>query len=197
MKDEHTDDEEIIRRCCNGETELYRVLVERYQDRIFNLICRFLGNHHLAEDIAQETFIKAFSSLENFRQEARFSTWIYRIAVNKCKDFLKDRRRGEISLDRITMPGASEYSSHPDGPEDGLLRKEKVMTVEDAILTLPLKYREAFILRHVEELPYSDMTRILGLPINTLKMRVFRARKFLTRKLRLGPLAAKQCKGRR
>lgn len=184
MIDDRINDEEIIRRCLDGETDLYRALVERYRDRIYNLSYRFVGNHHSAEDIAQETFIKAFTSLEYFRWEARFSTWIYRIAVNKCKDFLKNRRRDEISLDQVGMPGSSEYSSRHDGPEEGLLRKERAMTVSEAILTLPLKYREAFVLRHVEELPYSEITCILGIPINTLKMRVFRAREALMKKLR-------------
>lgn len=177
-------DEEIIRKCLDGDSEVYRVLVERYQDRIFNLVLRFVGSHHWAEDIAQEAFIKAFESLDDFRKESRFSTWLYRIAVNRCKDFLKDRRRSEVSLEAIYSPSSSEYSSPVEDPENGLLRRERALIIEDVILTLPVKYREVFLLRHLEGFSYREIGDVLGLPINTLKMRVFRARDLLKNRLR-------------
>ncbi len=185
--DARTDDE-IIRECLVGRREAYRVLVERYQDRIYNLVYHYVGNHHSAEDISQEAFFKAYMSLDKFRYESRYSTWLYRIAVNKCKDYLKDRRRAELSLEDVPSPVASDFSSHPEGPEDGVLRRETAMTVNDCVLLLPLKYREAFLLRHMEDLSYEEMSAILGLPINTLKMRVFRARETLKKLLkRSGP----------
>jgi len=177
-------DEEIIRKCLNGEKEAYRIFIERYEDKIFNLIYRYVGSYHSAQDIAQESFVKAFESLKSFRNDARFSTWLYRIAVNKCKDFLKDRRRDDVSLERIAAPASSRYSSPFDGPEEGFLRRERAMTINRAILALSPMYREAFLLRHMEGLSYYEMRKILGLPINTLKMRVFRARKSLRKMLK-------------
>lgn len=176
-------DEEIIRKCLNGEREVYRVFVERYQDKIFNLIYRYVGSYDSAQDIAQEAFVKAFESLGSFRNDARFSTWLYRIAVNKCKDFLKDRRRDDVSLERVAAPASSRYSSPFVGPEEGFLRRERATNINKAILALSPMYREAFLLRHMEGLSYNEMRKILGLPINTLKMRVFRARKSLRRML--------------
>jgi len=142
-----------------------------------------VGSYHSAQDIAQESFVKAFESLKSFRNDSRFSTWLYRIAVNKCKDFLKDRRRDDVSLEKIAAPASSRYSSPFDGPEEGFLRRERAMTINRAILALSPIYREAFLLRHMEGLSYIEMRKILGLPINTLKMRVFRARKSLRKML--------------
>lgn len=160
------------------------MLVERYAEPILNMAYRMMGDRMEAEDLTQETFLAAWKGLPQFRAEARFSTWLYRIAVNKCNDCLRARRRpdeqrdadGEV-LDMAEL--AVEYVT----PERELSQKEMAAHLEQALQSLPVYYREAFILKHVEGLSYEEMSEIVGVAGDTLKMRVYKARVELRRQL--------------
>jgi RNA polymerase sigma-70 factor (ECF subfamily) len=143
-----------------------------------------LGRAADAEDVAQDTFVSAYKALPRFQFESKFSTWLYRIAVNKCTDVLRARRPGLVSLD---SPDGDEVTAWPaigdDTPLDELERGELASELERGIQALPPLYRESFVLKHVEGLGYDEMSDILGVPRDTLKMRVYKARTLLCRSL--------------
>jgi RNA polymerase sigma-70 factor (ECF subfamily) len=138
-----------------------------------------------AEDVAQETFVSAYKALSGFQFDAKFSTWLYRIAVNKCTDILRARRPGTVSLDP-TGDGHDAAIWEPadyQTPHRALEQDELAWELNQSIQALPPLYRESFVLRHVEGLGYDEMSAILGVNRDTLKMRVHKARNFLCRSL--------------
>lgn len=178
------DEAALIARCLHNDREAFGILVERYAEPILNLAYRMVGDYVDAKDLAQETFLSAWKGLPQFRANARFSTWLYRIAVNKCTDCLRARRQPEVpadaegeSLDMAEL--AVDYGT----PERELSQKEMGLHLEKALQAIPVLYREAFILKHVEGLSYEEMSEILGVRGDTLKMRVYKARIALRRKL--------------
>lgn len=173
----------LVRAAQRGNREAFGALVTRHAPTVLNVTTRILGSHADAEDAAQDTFIAAFRALPTFHFEARFSTWLYRIAVNKCRDVLR-AQRPLVSLDDegSGLPGAWE-PVHDDTPLRGLELAELAGTLDARIQALPPLYREAFVLRHVEGLDYDEMTTILGASRDTIKMRVYKARTTLCRTL--------------
>jgi RNA polymerase sigma-70 factor (ECF subfamily) len=179
--DRMAEERRLIARSVKQDGDAFGQLVARYADHIFNLAYRMVGNRTDAEDVAQETFIAAFKALPSFRADAKFSTWLYRIAANKCTDWLRVRQaktapseREEEALDR-----AVESST----PERLLSQRQVAEHLERAIERLPPLYREAFVLKHVEGLSYAEMREILGVSTDTLKMRVYKGRLQLSREL--------------
>jgi RNA polymerase sigma-70 factor (ECF subfamily) len=150
---------------------------------IVNLAYRMVGNRAEAEDLAQETFLAAFKSLSTFRADAKFSTWLYRIATNKCKDWLRVKRPGQ-GLHDVDVDEALDVHLAEDRTPERLLSQQQVaLELEQAIQRLPPLYREAFVLKHVEGLSYEEMHEILGVNGDTLKMRVYKGRVQLSREL--------------
>lgn len=178
------DEAEIIARCLRNDREAFGVLVERYSEPILNLAYRMVGDQIEAKDLAQETFLSAWKALPQFRSSARFSTWLYRIAANKCKDRLRARRQTEEPEDTLGANlDMAELAVDYGTPERELFQKEMGRHLEKALQAIPVLYREAFILKHVEGLSYEEMSEILGVRGETLKMRVYKARVELRRKL--------------
>jgi RNA polymerase sigma-70 factor, ECF subfamily len=182
------DEPALIERARSGDREAFSVLVSRHASAILSTAWRIVGERTEAEDVAQETFLAAFRALPRFRAEARFATWLYRIAVNKCRDRLRARAsRPEVE----TTPGDADGAApEPVGetvehrsPEEVLLERQRASSLERAIHHLPELYREAFVLRHVEGLSYEDMSEALGVDGSTLRMRVYKARAQLSREL--------------
>jgi RNA polymerase sigma-70 factor (ECF subfamily) len=138
-----------------------------------------------AEDVAQETFVAAFRSLAGFQQGAKFSTWLYRIAVNKCHDALRARRPGVVSMDAVDDEGGEPMWEAVDDqtPHWELEQGELAWVLDRAIDGLPSVYRESFVLRHIEGLGYDEMSDVLGVNRDALKMRVYKARTLLCRSL--------------
>jgi RNA polymerase sigma-70 factor (ECF subfamily) len=142
-----------------------------------------VGNRAEAEDLAQEAFLAAFRALSTFRADSKFSTWLYRIAANKCKDWLRVKRPGQgqqnVDIDeRLDIHVAEERT-----PEQLLSQQQVAQELEQAIQRLPPLYRESFVLKHVEGLSYEEMEQILGVNSDTLKMRVYKGRLQLSREL--------------
>ncbi len=177
------DEEDIlIARCLAGETEAYRPLVQRHQRVVFSVASRMLGSRADAEDVSQQAFVDAFAALDRFRSEGRshaFASWVIRIAINRCKDILKSKRRTEESLDDEGNGRRALFATEARDPEAELGAAEMQRALAAALLEVPLKYREVLVLKDIEELPYEEIRGILNLPLTTLKIRVVRARDML------------------
>lgn len=170
-------DSQLIREIKDGNVELYAELIDRYERKILAFIYHMLKSANLemlAEDLCQETFYKAFRSLQTFREvEASFSTWLYTIARNTVLSELRKQRAGSVSLEESGyVPHAPQEST----PEQSVLRNEKVMLVRDAINNLPEKQRSALILREYDQLDYQEIANILGQTVSAVKSLLFRAR---------------------
>ncbi|MCK4631768.1 MAG: sigma-70 family RNA polymerase sigma factor [candidate division Zixibacteria bacterium] len=177
-----------IARALNGDQRAYRQLTERHQTAIFHIVFKIVHDSEVASDLVQETFMKAFASLASYRSEYRFSTWLYKIAANASIDFLRKKRIKALSLDREleTKDGRVEleipdYTYHPGRD---LEAKEQKLNINEAISSLPDKYREVIIYRHKDDKSYEEIADLLDIPIGTVKARIFRARELLKKKLK-------------
>ena len=181
----------LIRRLRDRDERAFREMVDEYGDRVYNLTYRMLGNREEAEDLAQEVFITVFKSIDSFRGDSKFSTWLYRISANHCKNRIKYlvRRhdRGQVELDEgsdasLDGPalGAPKPSPRPDLQLEGA---EMEQVLQAAIADLDEEQRILVILRDVEELSYEEICAITELPEGTVKSRLHRARMALRKKL--------------
>lgn len=161
--------------------ERFGDLVARYHARIYNMAYRMLHSREEAEDITQETFLNVFRALDAFKGE-RFSPWVYKIASNLCLDYLRRRRPVMVSLDAPIGPDGDmsrEIADETALPEEAALAGALGLDVQKAIDGLPPKYRTVVVLRHIEDLSYEEIAEVLGLPLGTVKTRLFRAREIL------------------
>ena len=178
------DDATLVGRAQRGDRDAFGMLVGRYAPGILNVTSRMLGSSSDAEDMAQETFVAAYQALGKFQGDASFKTWLYRIAMNKCTDSLRRRRPDTVPFDDGDSAGtAAAVVSDPETPQWEYEQVELAWQLDQGIQALPPLYREAFVLKHVEGLDYEEMSRILGVPRDTLKMRVYKARTLLCRSL--------------
>lgn len=170
-------DSQLIREIKDGNTEMYARLIDRYERRIIAFIYNMLKSAKLemmAEDLCQETFYKAFRSLETFREvEASFSTWLYTIARNTVLSELRKQKAVNVSLEQS---GHVPIAAAETTPEQTMLRNERVQLVREAIDTLPEKQRSALILREYEQLDYQEIANVLGQTVSSVKSLLFRAR---------------------
>ncbi|MGE5358339.1 MAG: RNA polymerase sigma factor [Bacteroidales bacterium] len=179
-------DAELVRRALNGHQDAARDLVERFERPVFNLIVRMVRDPGVAEELAQDTFVKAFSHLRSYEPARKFSSWIFRIAHNTTIDYLRRPDRVVSSLDEGghgTAEARSLTSAEP-GPQAIAERNELAGLVERAISGLRADYREALVLRYQEELSYEEIAEVLGLPIGTVKSNIHRARAELAAAMR-------------
>lgn len=186
--DSRAEDSRLIQRALRGDNEAYRKLMYKYHDAIFNFIYRMVHDRHQVEDLTQEAFIKAFSSLRNFNDEFAFSTWLYKIATNNSIDFIRKRKLQTYSIDKPIESKDSDYTFElPDGSYEAdkdIISDQRTKLLNAAIAGLPEKYKKVIHLRHVEEKSYEEIAKILNLPIGTVKAHIFRAREVLYRALR-------------
>ncbi len=173
-------DQELVERVKRGDKTAFDLLVLKYQQRIVNLVSRFVRNQSDAQDVTQEAFIKAYRALPNFRGESAFYTWMYRIAVNTAKNYLAVQSRRPVAAEQdITeieqIEGNSALKDYAT-PEHMLLRDEILETVVKAIENLPDDLKMAITLREVEGLSYEDIATAMDCPIGTVRSRIFRAR---------------------
>ncbi len=175
----------FVERLRARDERAFNQLVRAYERRVFGLVFRMLGNREEAEDLAQEVFVQIFKAIDQFRGDARLSTWIYRIAVNLCKNRSKYlSRRHANKQDDIEALGDRAPMSTAKGttagsiarPDDLLVGMQVERVVQQAIDSLEPEFREALILRDVEDLSYEEIAQITGLPDGTVKSRIHRAR---------------------
>lgn len=179
---------EKIKRVKKGDQAAYSMIVDFYQDRIYQHCFRMLGNKHEAEDIAQEAFIRAYINIDSFDENRKFSTWLYRIATNLTIDRIR-KRKPDYYLDE-EIKGAegltmySQLSSNDPLPSEEVESSELNHYIHQEISELPPKYRSIIILRYLEEFSLQEIASILDIPIGTVKTRIHRGREALRKRLR-------------
>lgn len=188
MKPEVLNDEELVDRAQRGDSGAIEALVTRYEDRVYNLAYRMVGNREDAEDVLQDAFLNVIRSIDKFKKQSSFSTWLYRITANAALTRLRKKSRKEKSegefLDEVyAVKQAAQSGERMDdwsaNPARQLLTGEAKEKMEEAINELPEKYRTVFVLRDVEGLPASEVAEVLNLSIPAVKSRLHRARMFL------------------
>ncbi|MBS7349363.1 MAG: RNA polymerase sigma factor RpoE [Comamonas sp.] len=188
----------LVQRSVAGDQRAFELLVLKYQRRVERLIARMVRDQDLVPDIAQETFLRAYRALPQFRGEAQFYTWLYRIAVNTAKKFLLDMRRDPLITESALAPSPDEEEtfrprhepSTDETPETVLAAREIAQAVSDAMQALPPELRQAITLREMEGLSYDAIAQAMGCPIGTVRSRIFRAREAIS--ARLKPLLERQ-----
>lgn len=181
-------DLELVRRVQRGDSAAFDLLVRKHQHRIVALIGRYIHDWSEAQDVAQDTFIRAYRAMGNFRGDAQFSTWLHRIAVNTAKNHLVANKRRPPG-DDVDIDDAEQFESglrlrDNDTPERELMRHEMEQTVMRAVEALPEELRVAITLREVEGLSYEEIAEQMQCPIGTVRSRIFRARDAIDTQLR-------------
>jgi RNA polymerase sigma-70 factor (ECF subfamily) len=175
-------DGELIARVLAGDQGAYAVLVERHSDLVYAIVSRIVLNEADAADVAQEAFVRAYHALGRFRGDSKFSSWLYRIAVNRSLTHLKRTKRRAAVLDPTSGARAEVEASlgaPPESPDEAVLKDERRATVRAAVSQLPPRYRAVVTLFYLEEKSYREVAEILGIPMGTLKTHLHRARALL------------------
>jgi len=180
-------DEELVSRVQHGDKTAFDYLVIKYQHRIIQLVNSYVKDPSEAQDVAQEAFIKAYRALGDFRGEAAFYTWLYRIAINTAKNYLNSRTRRHsdyhFDIQEVEDMGNASQLKGMDTPLQLLLNQEIMATLNRAIENLPEEMRIAFNLRELEGLSYEEIAQTMDCPIGTIRSRLFRAREAIDKQL--------------
>ena len=176
-----TSDPELVASAARGLEGSFEELVNRYQRPISAFVYRMVGDYDAALDLTQEIFIKVYASLARYRPEFKFSTWIYKIAHNAAIDYLRRTSSRERSLSAGTETDNYELPLESEGltPEQQSEREERRGEIENVVRSLPTAYRELIVLRHSQDLTYEEIVEVTGLPLGTVKNRLFRAREMM------------------
>ena len=172
----------LVRRAKKGDYRAFDLLVLKYQSRIVSIAFKFVKEIQLAEDISQESFIKAYRSIDSFREESAFYTWLYRITANTAKNYLVSKgRRKESSISELSISENEDFFELPtnDSPEQILMAQSLKDTIYDALSGLPEDTRTALSLREFEGLNYEEIAEIMNCPVGTVRSRIFRGREAL------------------
>lgn len=173
-----TNDENIlINAIKNGDTRAYAQLVDRYKDLVYTLALRMLKQREEAEEVAQDTFIKVFKSLDKFKGDSKFSTWIYRVAYNTCLDNIKKNKKhlNNVAIDEFTFNKLDTI----DNALDHIINEERSVLIKNCIDKLPEDSSALLTLFYFEELSLEEISKIINIEANTVKVKLFRARKKL------------------
>ena len=181
-------DFQLIQRIQNGEQQAFTLLVRKYQNRVANILTRYIRNSGDLADVTQEVFIKVYKSLPSFRGESAFYTWLYRIAVNTAKNYLTSQSRRPPSSDVDAMEAAgydgSEALKEADDPESVLRAQDIKNVILNTIEQLPVELKSAITLRELEGMSYEEIAKIENCPIGTVRSRIFRARDAIDKQLK-------------
>lgn len=174
-------DGELIAKAIRGREDSFEELVRRYQRPITSYVFRMLNNYDASLDVTQEVFIKVYNSLERYSAEYKFSTWLYRIAHNAAIDHMRRNSMAKQSIETENADGAYQLQleSPSPSPEQEQERSEWRTEIESVVKCLPSAYRELILLRHGQDLSYDEIAEISGLPLGTVKNRLFRAREMM------------------
>lgn len=179
MKQMRKDEESLVRRFQEGEEKAFNELVLKHKEKVFDMILKMVRNKEDAKDLSQETFVKAYFGLKDFRAESSFFTWITRIALNLCINFKKrEKFRSFISFFDLRKPVLIENSYPQHGVKD-----ELIQAIDEAVLSLPSRQRMVFVLRHYQKLPFQKIAEILGKSEGGVKSNYFHAIKKLRKHL--------------
>ncbi len=179
-------DEELVAAILDGEAALYTDLVQRYQGRLVNYLNRFLRNVDESQELAQEVFLKVYRALDRYNPRYRFSTWLFRVARNAAIDLLRKRRLKLVPMQRLGLDGETrekEFPSEERDPYRVLRNLERRDAIGAAIDGLKDEYRELIQLRHFAEMTYEEIAEFKGMPLGTVKNKLFRGRRMLKARL--------------
>ncbi|MEN8166441.1 MAG: RNA polymerase sigma factor RpoE [Pseudomonadota bacterium] len=181
-------DQELVIRVQRGDKKAFDLLVLKYQQKIANLISRYIRDPHEVMDVTQEAFIKAYRALPNFRGESAFYTWLYRIAINTAKNYLVAMGRrppaDDVDAETAEQMDAGALLKETGTPENHVLSEEISATVQKAIDDLPEDLRTAIILRELEGMSYEEIANAMSCPVGTVRSRIFRAREAIDKSLK-------------
>ena len=181
-------DQALVERVQKGDKKAFDILVLKYQQRVMNILSRFVRDPAEVQDLAQETFIKAYRALATFRGDSAFYTWVYRIAINTAKNFIvaQGRRppRDDVEASEAEQYGGAEGLQEQASPERVLLKDEIAEMVFKTIDELPDDLKMAITLREIEGLSYDEIAETMSCPIGTVRSRIFRAREAIDEKLK-------------
>ena len=168
-------DEELVALCLAGDRSAFDLLVLRWDRRIQGAIYRLIGSEDEARDLCQEAFLKAYRGLGGFKGEARFSSWLYQIALNLCRDRMRRRKgRTVVSLDALEASGQAPVQRDETTALDLALTKDVARQVRAAVMALPEDQREVIVLKEYESLTFQEIADVLNLPVSTVKTRLYR-----------------------
>jgi RNA polymerase sigma-70 factor (ECF subfamily) len=176
-------DAELVAASQRGDQDAFAQLVQRHQRRVFNLVFRMLQQYEEANEVTQETFLAAWQGLSSFRGDARFSTWLYRIAYNCCLKQLEQRKKDKALNAAIQAEHLLDHADKEERASTVLEIHDFQNLVREHLSMLPAKYRVVLVLRHLQEMTYEEMAEILTIPIGTIKTHLFRARNLLKERL--------------
>jgi RNA polymerase sigma-70 factor (ECF subfamily) len=187
LNSEELSDQRLVQRAQQGDNRAFDMLVLKYQSRMANVVSRYIKDHHEIADVTQEAFVKAFRALPNFRGDAQFYTWLYRIAINTAKNFLvaKTRRPPDVDKDIETgeFSDVSGVLEAEDRPDQLLSRDQLQAVVVKALADLPEDIRTALTLREFDGLSYEEIASIMECPVGTVRSRIFRGREAVEKKI--------------
>jgi len=178
-------DHELVKLAISGDQRAYGKLMGRYRDSIYFMIQKMVNNKDDAEDLTIEAFGKAFNNIHKYSPDYAFSTWLYRIAINNCIDFIRKKRLETFSLDEPMDNGdeggktTRDVQSHVLDPEEEIIKKQRILLMRNVIEKLNNKYRRLIELRYLKELSYQEIAETLNLPLGTVKAQLFRAKELL------------------
>jgi RNA polymerase sigma-70 factor, ECF subfamily len=170
---------ELVEAILGGERNLYGSLVDKYAPIVFHVVRRFEKDEDEVQELAQQIFVKVFEKLASFKKESSFSSWLYSLASNHCRDYVKDIRRQNLRMSELEPDYAEQHLSHERTPEFMLQTKEYRKMINSALSTLTKDYSEPFLMKYRDGLSYEIMTKQTGVSVSALKVRVHRARKEL------------------
>ena len=184
-------DQQLVERVQRGDKQAFDLLVIKYQRKLARLLSQFIRDAAEVEDVAQETFIKAYRALPSFRGDSAFYTWLYRIGINTAKNFLvtQGRRAPTMTSAGFDIEDAENFEEgsqlrEMNTPERELMSKQIAETVNQTLQELPEELRKAITLREIEGISYEEIATIMNCPIGTVRSRIFRAREIIAEKLR-------------
>lgn len=182
-------DKQLVERVRRGDKRAFDLLILKYQHKIISIVGRYLGDRNDVQDVSQETFIKAYRAIPNFRGESAFYTWLYRIAINTAKNHLVSKSRRppniDIDIDDGEFQDNSAVLRDNESPQASLATKQMEEVIFRAIENLPEELRVAVTLREFEGLSYEEIARIMDCPVGTVRSRIFRAREAIEQKITL------------
>jgi RNA polymerase sigma-70 factor (ECF subfamily) len=178
-------DEELVARSRSGDLESFNQLILRWERPIYALAYRVIGQEEDARDVAQETFLRAFRALPGFKGEAKFSSWIYRIALNLCRDWIRRKRRTPVSQlpEDVDLDDLMAERGPTESVEDLVARRELSAVVEDAMAFLPEEQRTAVILKEYHGMTFQEIAELQGVPLSTVKTRLYQGLSVLRKHL--------------
>jgi len=185
------EDKDLIARTLSGEKEAFEMIIQKYQQPLLNYMSRTLGDYELALEFTQDVFIKSYSSLGSYRPDYKFSTWLFKIASNYMIDFWRKKKIDAFSIDQSRDQDDRLPPIQLAANEPGVCMQYEMAElrnkIEEVLLKLPPALRELFVWRHINEFSYEEMAEIKGIPIGTIKNRVYQAKELIRKYMEIQP----------